>query len=61
MIMDQYAAWDKAGRNHAWGAFATPTLRQIEQHIARINIPIQLKQVVQLIREVDGRDRHLPA
>ncbi len=38
MIMDEYAAWDKAGRNHASGAFGTSTLRQIEEHIARINI-----------------------
>jgi predicted O-methyltransferase YrrM len=38
MIMDEYAAWGKAGRNHASGAFGTSTLRQIEEHIARMNI-----------------------
>jgi hypothetical protein len=44
--------------------------RNVLQHAAGIvrnreciheGIPIQLKQVVQLIREVDGRDRHLAA
>ncbi len=38
MIMDEYAAWDKAGRNHAYGVFLTPVLRKIEEYIAPFNI-----------------------
>jgi hypothetical protein len=39
MIMDEYAAWDTTGREHADGStFSTPTLRQIEEYIASVDI-----------------------
>jgi hypothetical protein len=38
MIMDEYAAWDPAERNHAYGVFPTSILRQVEEFIAPMSI-----------------------
>jgi hypothetical protein len=38
MIMDEYAAWDTTGRDHAHCSFGTPTLRRIEEYIVQMDI-----------------------
>jgi Methyltransferase domain len=38
MIMDDYAAWDTTGREHAHGVFDTRTLRRVEEYILSMDI-----------------------